>query len=237
MTATTQNISSLVALRGDDGRSLVRFGSDNPGLYHQLYVNGVLAGWTDHPQQRQFALGQLDRAAELTVVAVDASERTIDQWNQLGLAQSHPWICTLRVIRPAGPAGLRLIVRGDRATGVIDDKPLAVAELTSRWSSGYGFALDGFGAGAMGLDGSNGPGLSGAFGAGPFGCGAEVLELRLPLAAPGEHQLHLLTAGPKGQLSDPTPVSFRSSPPPPPARCVSVIDYDHPTGLLTLQAN
>jgi len=236
MTATLDNISQRVAYPLEGGRWEVRFASANPGMHHQLYLNAELAAWTDSPQDRRFPLSEMPHARELTIAAVDADSRQENLWDQLGLSREHPWICTLRVVRPCASAGLQLVVRGDHATGQIDPQPLAVEDLSPAWLGLGGFGLTGFGLGGWGV-GLGAPGWGrGGFGAGPFGCGAEVLALRLPLQEPGSHQLQLQTVDAHGRESPTQTIDFQSTPPPPPAAYLNCLAYDAVNHILTLEA-
>jgi hypothetical protein len=236
MTATLENITGLVAAPADELTWEVRFASANPALHHQLYVNGILAGWTDRPADRRLGVPAPAGPCQLVIVAVDADARGADLWDQLGL-DLPGWVCPLAVQRPAWPAGLQLVVRGDHATGQIDPAPLAVEELTPAWLECSGWGLDAFGAGGLGLDGSTGPGLGGgAFGAGAFGVGARLLKVRLALAQAGDHQLQLTVVDPCGQASAPVTVNFHAAPPPAPAISIAPLAYDSVNHILQVQA-
>lgn len=237
MTIITDNIAALqLCPLSEPLLWQLRFRSENPDCYHQLYINGRLADITDTPAQRSFDLCVDTVAQELAVVAVPAKYRNRDLAGQLPLAaQELPWLCPLRILRDAQHRlDETLRIRHDRATGTLDAAPALYAPLWPPEASPWGFGVEHFGEGGFGLDASFAPGLRGAFGLGPFGIDRECLSIDLPLGNNGLHQIELRTGSARGGESAPTLTSFTAAPPPRPIAALCVTDYDPEHELLTL---
>ena len=230
-TLATDNIDRLTAEPTPSGWR-VRFRSAHAGLCHQLYVNGRLADFTDTPAGRAFDVPAGPEPRELCIAAVEPARRGEDLSGLLPPALREPgWLYTATVVRePGARAGDLLAVRSDRA-----DAPLRVRESAPDWLPRWGFGESAFGLGAAGYGGIGAPGLGrGGFGAGPFGFGAEVLELRVPLAADGTHAITLCTRSADGQTTDTPGGEVVAHPPPAPPAALHATAYDPQTHALTL---
>lgn len=234
MTFTTDNIDQIEASAGQSpGAWQVRFRSSNAGLCHQLYCNGVLADWTDSPDQRSLAANLPDGPRELCVAAVDPAQRASDYSAMLPpQVQSPGWLCRITFIRSIEySAAARVAVYDDHAAGTIDPTPLLVEDIwppdKTRWREDALLQ-------PPSADGRNGPGFGrGAFGGGQFGIDAEAMILRVALAEDGTHELRIrVTDG--GQWSERAWTVEVHPPPPSPAR-LAVTAYDPQTHSLTLQ--
>jgi hypothetical protein len=217
----------------------VRFRSTNAGCHHQLYINGRLADVTDTPQQRAFDVVADVTAQELAVVAVPARYRHRNLAAQLPAHASRPpWVYPLRLpLNTAHRPSETLNVYHDSATGLLANEPALRQPLWPPSSTPWGFAADGFGQGGFGLDASTAPGLSGAFGLGPFGIDRGCLALDVPLHTDGLHQLELRTAASSGEESQPVTTTFTAAPPPSPVAGLAVTAYEPGHHTLTLQIN
>ncbi len=234
MTATTDNIDRLVALPSDDPPGwTVRFRSTHAGRVHQLYANGRLVDWTDAPSERELFLPPDDAPREVVVAAVDPAERGVDYAGELDLACS--WAFEASIVRDVAHAvGSRLEVLTDAASGALLPEPSAVLDLWPDAVRPWAWGQDAFARGAFGWDGVLALGLDGAFGAGAFGTGAELIALSVPLTGPGEHRVVLRTVSPDGVSAEVEHAFTPAAPPPPPAR-VRATAYDDQARLLTLQ--
>ena len=234
---TTDNIDRLQAMPLDRPRGWeVRFRSGNAGLHHQLYVNGRLADFTDTPQQRAFILPEQPAPAALCVAAVAAAKRRTD-FGALLPGDAPAWVYCAEIVQNlAHPAGSRVELLTDHATGELDETPAAVRDLWPASSPRWGFGESAFARGGFGYGGVGAPGLGrGAFGAGPFGMNAETVPLTTALAEPGTHEIALRTVSPDGRTVDAEPTAFEAAPPPAPPAGLSAVAYDPQTDTLTLR--
>ncbi len=238
---TLENISELRAmpLVSSPGWSIT-FTSDNTGYYHQLYVNGRLAQFSDTPNQRTFVTGDDATGARIAVIAVAEQYLATDLATVLPADHRQPgWVKSVDIIQDVNlPAATTVSLLTDNATGVIDTVPLASGrlwpELFSRWAWGE----DTFGCGGFGYDGDLAPGAGqAAFGAGMFGFGADVITLSAPMLIEGTHQLTIRTAGADGNFTDQQLGEFIATPPPPPCGSIIVTAYDNQTNQLTFEIN
>jgi hypothetical protein len=217
---------------------VVRFRSASAGLHHQLYVNGRLADFTDSPDQRRFFLEDPGRPLAIRICAVDAGYRSADLRDFLPDEEPDPsWVFRARVVRSIfnRPGDVAEIL-GDHATGEPALTPLASAEIWPAWQARWAFGEDRFGAGCFGHDGANAPGMiAGAFGAGPFGMDADLIELEAFLLEEGTHQIVMRTRGRDGQTSDSDPRYVSADLPGPRPAGLTPVAYDPQTHQLTLQ--
>jgi len=238
-TFTTDNIDGLQARPLDDLRGWeISFRSRNAGMHHQLYVNGLLADWTDSPERRSFVVGPDETPRELVVAAADAARRSDDFSHLLPPDRRRPaWTYRVAVVRDIRHRrGCRVLLLGDHATGRLDPRGLASCELWPDWAPRWAFGEDAFGRGGFGHDGSQAPGLGkGAFGAGSFGMDTDCAVLAASLPEEGRHQLLLRALMPDGQHAEGDVRTFDSTPPPPPARSLAAVAYDSDTSTLTLE--
>jgi len=237
---TTDGIDRLQAQPdgAPDGGWRVSFRSVHEGRHHQLYANGVLADWTDSPDERAFRVDPPAGPVELVVAAVERGLRATDLSDHLDTSQrERGWVFRVDVVRdPNQPRDAELLLRGDRATGTLCETPLARQRLWDERLPRWGWGEDRFGRGAFGLDAAAAPGFGrGAFAAGPFGTGQDAVALAAALSETGTHQLCVRSQTPAGLLADGAVLSFQAAPPPPPPNFVIVTSYDPATHALTLQ--
>ncbi len=230
---TTEGIDGLSALpRAVPPGWRVRFRSKHAGMAHQLYVNGRLADWTDTTDRRSFTLDDYG-PCELTVAAVAPRERATDFSHLLPDEVRRPaW-----VFEAAIPRGTDL-GRSDRieATIVGEAGPIASFEAWPEHIRRWAWGEDRFGKGGFGYDGSLAPGAGlGAFGAGAFGMDADVIRLRMPIPATGEHEITIRSVSDKGPAAELPPIQFISAPPPAAPESIAVAAYDNQTQTVTLQ--
>lgn len=235
MNFITDHIDQLRAEPLGDGTWRVSFRSANAAMHHQLYVNGILAAWTDSLAQRQFTL-HVPSIAQLTVAAVEPVDRTTDGSNYLPAAlRQPPWTTSFSVVRSIHYGrGSCLCLLDDHAGGEIDPIPLAQTPLWPPQLLRWAFGEDRFARGAFGYDGSLAPGLAGAMGAGLFGFGADTIRIAAVLDKEGQHQVVLRIVGENGAASDQLYSIPVSQPPLPPAS-LAAINYDPLAAALTLQ--
>ena len=238
-TFATDNIDALQAFPSADGNAWqITFRSTNEERFHQLYVNGRLADFSDTTAQRSFLVDAAPHPQDVLVVAVDGDLRHVDLSDRLDtFAGRSSWTYRAEVVRSASDRpGARLVLLGDHATGVLDPVPLATRELHPEWSARWGFGDDAFGEGGFGYDAAPAPGLGrGTFGAGPFGHGAETFLMEVPLPEEGQHQLQLRVVNPDGLYADGPLQTLTSCPPPACAGALVPVSYDPQTQTLTLQ--
>jgi hypothetical protein len=224
----TTGIYQVTTAAQADGRWLVSFRSTNAGLCHQLYVNGRLARWTADAAQRSFLMAAPANAVQVVVAAVSPEDRAADLSAELPADQRRPgWIFRTHITRSAAMRrGDVLEVLSDHATGgELSPTPLLRA---AAWPAGLIHPDEG---GAH-------PGCGrGAFGAGPFGYDADLIELSCPLAESGTHRIVIRTRARDGQSSDSAPIYFPAAPPARPPKSPSAISYDPQAHTLTLQIN
>jgi len=236
---TTDNIDQVRAVPLDfPGRYAITFRSANSGMYHQLYVNGRLADWTEAIAQRRFILDAGSSPQQVVIAAVDAARCAVDMSSRLPSSLRQPsWL--LRASYPLNcrhRPGDRLEVLGDHATGQMDPVPLLVRELQPRWTPQWAWGQSAFGVGGFGYDGIGAPGLGkGAFGAGLFGIGADVVIVELPLAQEGTHQIVLRAIAPDGRHNDEAAAELVVHPPPRAPQSIEITSYQPLTDSLTLQ--
>ena len=75
----------------------------------------------------------------------------------------------------------------------------------------------------------------GAFGLGPFGIGADLLDIDLSLTADGTHEIELRAVSAEGQASAAANDTFEAHPPPEPPTSITATSYNPQTNQLTLQ--
>lgn len=215
----------------------ITFQSQNPGMHHQLYVNGRLADYSDSTDQRSLHLDETGVPVRAVIAAVDPQLRAVDMSGLLPHDQAQPpWTFRIAAERTSRRAtGTRLELLGDHASGQPDKTVLATAALNPPWAGLWGFGQDRFASGAMGYDAWGAPGAGrGNFGAGGFGFGGETAEIIAVLAEEGLHQLELHMVDPNGYDVNIQDEAVNSSPPPTPAESLSAVGYDTDTCMLTL---
>jgi len=236
---TTDNIDKVRARAlGLPGGWEVTFSSTNDGLYHQLYVNGVLADFTDTPCQRSFVVDRECSAQELVIAAVDGENRAVDMSSRLEVQARNPaWIYRASVALGADlPRHGRIAILADHTTGQMDSTPLIERQARPDWCEWWGFGEDPFALGGMGYDAFHAPGAgNGAFGAGAFGVGARLLSLEAPLAEPGAQKVLLRLTSEKGQHGEDEIENVWSSPPSCAPGSLTATDYDVQAETLTVQ--
>ncbi len=216
----------------------VSFASANPGLNHQLYVNGSLADFTDCPGQRVFEISATACPQELAIAAVPGRYRSVDLSAELpGEVQNPPWILRRKFLRDVRHRpGERLAVYHDSASGEVSSQATFVQEIWPVALGHWGFGLCQFGLGGFGVDGSRSPGLGGgAFGLGPFGLGTDLLQTTLALSNEGTHAVEYRVVTADGETSTALSDSIDAAPPPQPATSISATNYDQQQSQLTLQ--
>jgi hypothetical protein len=232
----TDGIDILALTPLGQGALRVEFASPHTTLCHQLYVNGVLAEWTDRSDQRSFVLSRCVGAAMLTVAAVDEADRQADLSAQLPPDQvTPPWQVRLRVPRSVRYLpGQKLEAVELPGTGG-EARTLACEEFWPVWLPRWAAASDDpFGTNLAALAGG-GPGLGlGAFGAGDFGVDADTVDLIVALDQPGEHAVQLRVTSDQGVLAQGLVRTFQADLPPRPPTGLSVVAYDATAELLTL---
>ncbi len=244
MTATliTTGIEYVIGESRGEGGWVVRFGSTNAGLHHQLYVNGRLAAWTDTLGQRRFFLDEpVDAPVSVCIAALDAADRMTDLSGQLPTDDRDPtWVFRPQLVRSVSVrSGDVVEILGDHAAGGdLSETPLASACAWPMWVPRWRFGEDGFGQGGFGYDGHYAPGLgNGAFGAGMFGMNADLIGIEAVLTEEGTHRLVLRSRGADGQVTDSDSIYIVADPPPHAAEGLTAANYDHQQKLLTMQIN
>ena len=219
------------------GTLRVEFASTHADLCHQLYVNGVLAQWTDQADQRGFVLPGCAGPAVLTVAAVDEANRQSDLSGQLPPEQvDPPWQVRLQVPRSVQYLpGQRLEATEPPPEGVGTPRTLASEEFWPVWLPRWaGVSAQPFGADLAALAGGGlGLGL-GAFGAGDFGVDADTVDLTVAFDQGGLHAVQLGVAGEGGLLAQGPAQTFQADLPPLPPLGLSVVGYDATAELVTL---
>jgi hypothetical protein len=236
----TQNIDDLRAHPLDGGGYEITFRSTNEGLFHQLYVNGRLADWSESPAQRSFFLADLTVSSRVAILAVDREHLRTDFSSSSAcpdVLSPPPWLFRTAVVRgPSRGPGDRVALLGDHATGQIDTNPLLIRDLWPAWIDRFGWGQDAFGLPTFGYDSTGAVGFAmGAFGAGPFGLDGDALVLETTLEQEGIHQLVLRRIQPDGQFVDGPAMTFLSCPPPAPPVRLEATSYDADSSVLTLQ--
>ena len=229
---TTDNIDRLQASVLEDGACRVTFRSTHATMYHQLYVDGTLAAWTDTPAQRCFVLGPSHRLRQVAVVAVDDADRQNDF--SATIAPLLPTIAALyRTTAPQVPP-----CREGTAVSLlelVDGAPPRLLDRRELWptaSAHLGFGYAGFGERCLGFDSRGGLG-EGVFGGGIFGLpqGQVVLSASLPT---GPHRLTIRTTWPGGAFFDEAAQTITIDPKPQPPSAIEATSYDAQTDTLTL---
>ena len=237
MTFTTDNIGDLRAQPLAGGGWKITFRSENAGLCHQLYADGLLVAASDRPQQRHFILNRLRRSTRLAVAAVDIEHR----WQDLSTllpAEAFippPSIFSVHVVRGIEHGrGDRAALLDDHATGTISSVPLTCAEYWPVGTARWGWGEDAFGQGGFGFDGASAPGMGqGAFGCGQFGLDASTFALTTELTEIGTHRMVVRTITRNGRWRDGEVFTHLIAPPPPSLR-LEPAGYDRQSNILTL---
>jgi hypothetical protein len=236
---TTDNIDRLEAEPLDwPGGWRVTFRSAHSGMHHQVYLNGCLADWTDHPDQRSFLVQADGVPRQVVIAAVSARVRSIDMSSRLAASFRQPgWVYRVAIGRsPRYGPGTRLAIHGDHAAGRLDPAALDAREVWPPSAPRWAWGEDLFGMGGFGYDGTAAPGLGmGAFGAGLFGLDEVLVYLAAALAEDGEHRIVLRAVAPDGSYAQAEPITATAHPPPLPAGGCRVSGYDAQTDTLTLQ--
>lgn len=231
-----EHISGATATAMADGRWRVTFCSTNPLAYHQLYVNGQLADWTDDPSRRYFDLSPADYIRRIVIAAVDVNHRTEDFSYLLGDGADNPWMHLVRVVRSVHQMpGDVLEIFAQDADGVFDSVPTVSRQFWPGGVGHWGWGLDSFGLGACGIDAYNSPGFGkGDFGAGHFGMDAEFITVNIPLRRAGENQIRLRTRNARGVSSADTTITVTAAIPPSPPKSINIVSYDPNSQLLSI---
>ncbi len=233
----TDGIDILAVTPLNRGALQVEFGSSHAALCHQLYVNGVLAEWTDQSDQRSFLLSRCVSPAVLAVAAVEEADRQTDLSEQLPPPQiDPPWQARIRVPRSVQYLpGQRLEAVELPSGGVGVARTLASEEFWPVWLPRWaGASAEPFGADLAALAGEGlGLGL-GAFGAGDFGVDADTVDLTLTFEQSGEHSVQLRVTDQQGLLAQGPVRTFQADLPPQPPAGLSVVAYDGASELVTL---
>ena len=215
----------------------VEFASSHTGLCHQLYVNGVLAEWTDQGDQRSFVLSGCASPAVLTVAAVDEADRQSDLAGLLLPGQiDPPWQVSFHVPRSVQYLpGQRLEATEAPPGGAGAARVLASEEFWPVWLPRWaGASSQPFGADLAALAGGGlGLGL-GCFGAGDFGVDADTVNLTVTFDQGGAHSVQLGVAGEGGLLVQGPARTVQVDVPPQPPAALSVVAYDATAELVTL---
>jgi hypothetical protein len=233
----TDGIDIVAVTPLGQGALRVEFSSPHAALCHQLYVNGVLAEWTDQSEQRSFPLSRCVSPAMLAVVAVEEADRQADLSGQLPPEQvAPPWQARLRVPRSVQYLpGQSLEAVELPAEGAAAARTLASEEFWPVWLPRWaGASDDPFGADLAALAGEGlGLGL-GAFGAGDFGVDADTVDLTLTFNQDGAHAVQLRVTDQQGLLAQGPVRTFQADLPPQPPAGLSVVAYDGASELVTL---
>jgi len=175
--------------------ALVKWRSEHWDKFHQIYVNGELAGVTSDCQQRRMVVPiptESGSAVRLEVFAVEASGVHIDFGSELQLQQQAgrvklSWIRSMNL-----PFEGTAQVFSDGGSGEIDYENPASREaivLWPSWQDKVGFGLSEYGEGDFGYDGSAAVGFGrGAFGEGEFGFDADEISWESGELETGKHR-------------------------------------------------
>lgn len=234
---TTTNIDQLIANPLPQGRWRIDFVSTNFDRYHQLYVNGTLADWTETTSQRYFILPVRTEPCEITIAAVDPVDRSIDLAHNLPQPiTTGNWIVRHAVVPNQATSRfshLELLAQSDDGS-----PPFVVArrEAWPAWASPSAMGQDDFGVGGFGFGGSQGPGLgNGAFGLGPLGIDADPIELWGTLPKDGLYHLTIRCRSFDAACFDVSLPDVRAMLPPLLPLSVRPIAYDAANSRLSLQ--
>jgi len=149
---------------------------------YQVYVNGLLCGFTDDVKQRRILLGYRSgwqSVIRIEVFAVEAGEASTDFSDELEPYDGGGRVKLSFARRISLPYSGSFYVYGNEGTGQIDyDMPLSEGvPLWGACQDKAGFGLCRFGESDFGWDGSAAVGFGrGAFGKGEFGFDADVVE-------------------------------------------------------------
>jgi hypothetical protein len=219
------------------GALRVEFASSHADLCHQLYVNGVLAEWTDQSDQRSFVLSGCASPAVVTVAAVDEADRQSDLSGQLPPGQTDPpWQVSFQVPRSVQYLpGQRLEATEAPPGGAGAVRTLASEEFWPVWLPRWaGASTQPFGADLAALAGGGlGLGL-GCFGAGDFCVDADTVNLAVAFDEPGAHAVQLAVTGDAGLFVQGPVRTIQVDVPPLPPAALNVVAYDATAGLVTL---
>lgn len=206
----------------------VTWNSTHADRWHQVYVNGHLAGVTATPADRRLAVtvptGRTGRH-EMVLVEVAAVEAA-DRWTDVAADLTGFAPGDGAAVRLTWQAGLYLDpnleafnVFGDGATGTMDDNgPLNESPIAARpgGCTPWGFGTGGYGAGAIGQ-------------------AAAVYTWTTDLLVAGTHRLAVAAIDTAGnRLATAAEVSVTVTPLPRPAQNVRVAGYDPNTRVATL---
>jgi len=237
LSITTDGVSHIQAQpRGRFGGWRVTFRSTQGGLYHQLYVNGSLADWTDTPGQRDFHLHSDPDPREIVIAALPAALRHHDLAELLPGLDAPAWLYSASVMRDAAH-GLDdfAALLSDHATGQLDPQPVAVRRFHPAWARRWAFGESAFGLGGFGYGGVGAPGLGlGAFGAGPFGMDANLASLSTVPAEDGLHHFAVRALSPTAEYADSDEQAVYLTRPPLPPTAFGISAYDAQSQILTL---
>ena len=237
LTITTDGVSHIQAQpSGRFGGWRVTFRSTHVGLYHQLYVNGRLADWTDTPGERDFHLHADPDPRDIVIAAVPAILRHHDLAELLPELDAPAWVYSASVVRDMahGREDFAALL-SDHATGQLDSQPVALRRFHPAWAPRWAFGESPFALGGFAYGGVGAPGLGlGAFGAGPFGMDADPVSLTTVPAEDGLHRFAVRSLSPTGEYADSDEQTVYVTRPPLPPIAFGISAYDAQSQTLTL---
>ncbi len=223
--------------------ALVQWRSSWSDKFHQVYVNGQLAGATLDTDQLQLIVQVPscgDSPVRIEVFAVEAKDVYEDFSSELSSSVYESGRVKIKLMRSqALPMDSTVQVYFDNGTGEIDyDNPLndTPIQVWPVWQDKAGFGMSRFGVSDFGYDGAAAAGFGrGWFGYGEFGFDADTLEWVSELLEAGTYKFGIKVTDKKGNQSNSTETrQVTVIPAARPAEEVSVQSFDKQSNELIL---
>lgn len=223
--------------------ALVTWHSSLDGKLYQAYVNGLFAGVTLDPQQRQLVVqlpSSFASAVRVEIIGVEPEEAHVDFADELDSRPIGSARVRLTLLRGQSlPLGAMANVYTDNGTGQIDySTPLNPAPI-ALWpcrQDKAGFGMAQFGTGDFGYESAAAIGFAkGSFGRGHFGLDTDALEWVSPALPLGEYRFGVIVTDHEGNdssASETAPVTV--VPAARPAAGLDVVTFDESANRLTL---
>lgn len=226
------------------GSALVKWRSNLPNLFYQVYVNGCFAGATIDSEQRQIVVPiptSLESPVYVEVVGVEPERAAMDFSSELGQPVADSGRVRIILLRSQVlPLGATAQIYFDNGTGQIDyDNPITdmPIRIWPAWQDKAGFAMAGFGLGDFGYDSAAAIGFGrGSFGNGQFGLDADTIEWISPPLQRGVYKFGFKITDESGNQSSVVETdSITVTPAARPAERLKVSSFDSRTNQLILE--
>jgi hypothetical protein len=218
------------------GMAIVKWHSAHGDMLHQVYVNGIFAGATVEPGQRQLVVPvplSQKTAVRIEVFAVEPKFADIDFSDELAVRQTQAGRVRIEFARTDN------LPADGRADFYLDDNKLnkRAIKIQTAYQDKGGLGLGCFGSGDFGFDGSASPGFGkGNFGLGWFGFDACLLCWQSSQLEAGNYKFNVKITDGAGNTTQPVETEMITViPPARPAKSLAAESFDRQSGKLVLK--